>query len=106
MVELGEYHDEGLAWPAPGRLLAMQPRGTLLTWAQGAGPGIGVRGYDLTGRRRFSVLGNETVLKVETSGLFAYAITRDGFATIDLERGVVRRRSPSRPPGNLVLLGI
>jgi hypothetical protein len=77
---------------AAGRVLAYH--GELLPGeARGS---IGVRGYDLSGRRRFQVLGRRLVTMVEPAGRFAYAQPEGRLAVIDLRTGriVSRSRTP------------
>ena len=57
--------------------------------------GIGVRGYDHTGRRRFHVLGEVAVAGVTAHGRYAYVQVwaRAWLAVVDLERGRLVRRT-------------
>jgi hypothetical protein len=75
-----------------GRLLAYD--GELLA-ARGRGS-IGVRAYDLRGRRRFHALGRWLVTGVEPRGRFAYALRRRRLAVIDLRDGDVVSRTRTR----------
>lgn len=60
-------------------------------------PAVGIRGYDLDGRRLFWVLRRARVAGVEVGGRFAYAFTDRGFAIIDVRSGrVVERSSAGR----------
>jgi hypothetical protein len=64
--------------------------------APGRGASIGVRAYDLSGRRRFHALGRRLVEQVEPAGRFAYAIGAGRLAVIDARAGrvVSRTRMP------------
>jgi hypothetical protein len=57
--------------------------------------GIGVRGYDVSGRRRFHVLGRVAVAGVAASARYAYVQVwaRAWLAVVDLHRGSIVRRA-------------
>lgn len=79
-----------------GTLLAFEGR----PFAQG--PGIGVRGYGLSGRGRFRVLSKEHIGHIEVAGRFAYARGSSGMAIIDIRKGTVVHRSRSTFHGDLL----
>ena len=66
--------------------------------------GIGVRGHQPNGSRRFRLLRGKRVAKIERRGRFAYAIRRRGVAVIDVPTGRVVSRSSAKPPLNAEVL--
>jgi hypothetical protein len=62
----------------------------------------GIRGYDLSGRRRFTLLPGEVVHRLDVLGRFAYAQTRAGLRVIDLRRREVVSRTDGFDPDTFI----
>jgi hypothetical protein len=88
------------ACPIAGKLLVYAGA----RWAVPTGPGIGVRVYDLDGRQRQHLLGDEQVAGVLAAGGYVYARSATALWVIDYRSGAIIRTLPPTP-GSLDLLG-